>query len=52
MVDFPDVEAIFNGGETAMRKWMQENLLFLIFSHAPSRQRFFSVYTTILGKQL
>jgi protein TonB len=24
--EFPDVEAIFNGGEAAMQKWMQENL--------------------------
>ena len=24
--DFPDVEAVFNGGESAMQKWMQKNL--------------------------
>jgi len=26
IVDFPDVEAQFNGGEAAMQRWMQENL--------------------------
>ncbi|MBM3454105.1 MAG: energy transducer TonB [Bacteroidetes bacterium] len=28
VVDFPDVEAEFKGGEAAMQRWMQENLVY------------------------
>ncbi|MFM7301683.1 MAG: energy transducer TonB [Crocinitomicaceae bacterium] len=28
VVDFPDVEAEFTGGESAMQKWMQQNLVY------------------------
>lgn len=28
VVDFPDVEAVFTGGESEMQKWMQQNLTY------------------------
>jgi len=28
VVDFPDVEAKFKGGESAMQKWMQQNVVY------------------------
>ncbi|MFM7472557.1 MAG: hypothetical protein ACKO00_01400 [Crocinitomicaceae bacterium] len=38
VVDFPDVEAEFTGGESAMQKWMQQNLVYPEMSQAMSEQ--------------